>query len=107
MKTYIFNHSKLNVNWRSKIFILFFTIVSFVSCTDLSESTYTFINPGTYYNTEEELQSALNSVYADFRKFTAGYKILSASMIAEFARYLSLASHKFFPIRLCHSSYMK
>ena len=39
MKTYIFNHSKLNVNWRSKIFILFFTIVSFVSCTDLSEST--------------------------------------------------------------------
>lgn len=76
MKTYIFNHSKLNVNWRSKIFILFFTIVSFVSCTDLSESTYTFINPGTYYNTEEELQSALNSVYADFRKFTAGYKTL-------------------------------
>lgn len=76
MKTYIFNHSKLNVNWRGKTFILFFAIVSFVSCTDLSESTYTFINPGTYYNTEEELQSALNSVYADFRKFTAGYKTL-------------------------------
>lgn len=49
MKTYIFNHSKLNVNWRGKTFILFFAIVSFVSCTDLSESTYTFINPGTYY----------------------------------------------------------
>ena len=62
MKTYIFNHSKLNVNWRSKIFILFFTIVSFVSCTDLSESTYTFINPGTYYNTEEEVSAAVEAV---------------------------------------------
>ena len=68
MKTYIFNHSKLNVNWRSKIFILFFTIVSFVSCTDLSESTYTFINPGTYYNTEEEVMAAADAVKEIARK---------------------------------------
>ena len=36
-----------------------------------------------------------------------GVCILSASRIAELARYLSFASHKVFPIRLCVSSYIK
>lgn len=76
MKTYKYNRCKLSFSLGSRILIVLFTIISFIGCTDLSESTYTFINPDNYYNTEEELESALNSVYADFRTFAAGYKTL-------------------------------
>ena len=37
------------------------------SCTDLDEKPYTFIDPGSYYQNEEQLYSALNTVYNSFR----------------------------------------
>lgn len=37
------------------------------SCTDLDEKPYTFIDPGSYYQNESELNSALNTVYNSFR----------------------------------------
>lgn len=35
-------------------------------CTDLSESTYTFIDPYSYYQTEAQMETVMNAVYADF-----------------------------------------
>lgn len=37
------------------------------SCTDLEEHPYTFIDPASYYQTEEEMFSALNTVYNSYR----------------------------------------
>lgn len=45
-------------------------------CTDLSETTYTFINPNDYYKTEEQLDAALTGVYASFRDFSSDWKLI-------------------------------
>ena len=37
------------------------------SCTDLEEHPYTFVDPSTYYQNEEQLFSALNTVYNSYR----------------------------------------
>ncbi len=44
---------------------LFFAIVApfFTQCTDLTEEPYTFLAPGTFYKTAEELNMAVVSVY--------------------------------------------
>lgn len=61
---------------RSDIVTLLITVVLLSSCTGLTESPYTFVSPGNYYKSEAELESALNSVYADFRDYASGYKTL-------------------------------
>lgn len=40
------------------------------SCTDLEEHPYTFIDPASYYQTEDELNSGLNSVYNAYRSLS-------------------------------------
>ncbi|MBQ7441218.1 MAG: hypothetical protein IJV52_06865 [Prevotella sp.] len=40
------------------------------SCTDLEEHPYTFIDPATYYQNEDQLNSALNSVYNSYRSLS-------------------------------------
>lgn len=42
-------------------------IGGFSSCGNLDEKPYTFIDPGTYYNNEGEINAALNTVYNRFR----------------------------------------
>ncbi len=42
-------------------------IGGFSSCGNLDESPYTFIDPGSYYKTEGEVNAALNTVYNRFR----------------------------------------
>jgi hypothetical protein len=37
------------------------------SCTDLTEKPYTFVDPSSYYQNEDQLNSALNTVYNSFR----------------------------------------
>ena len=37
------------------------------SCTDLEETPYTFVDPSTYYQNEDQLFSALNTVYNSYR----------------------------------------
>ena len=37
------------------------------SCTDLEEKPYTFVDPSSYYQNEDQLNSALNTVYNSFR----------------------------------------
>lgn len=65
--------------WKqSGIMALLFTCVAFSACVELTESPYTFVDPGNYYKSEAELESALNSVYADFRDFASNYKTLMA-----------------------------
>ena len=61
---------------RSDIVTLLITVVLLSSCTGLTESPYTFVSPGNYYKSEAELESALNSVYADFRDYASDYKTL-------------------------------
>lgn len=79
MRTLKYNLSNSrNCFGQLKIVALLFTFLSFWGCTDLSESTYTFINPEDYYKTEADLENGLNSVYADFRTFTTNYKTLVA-----------------------------
>jgi len=39
----------------------------FSGCTDLTEKPYTFVDPASYYQNEEQLNSALNTVYNSFR----------------------------------------
>lgn len=43
------------------------------SCTNLDEDTYTFMDPSQYYKTEDELQSALTTVYSSFRRMAGDY----------------------------------
>lgn len=79
MRTLKYNLSNSrNCFGQLRIVALLFTFLSFWGCTDLSESTYTFINPEDYYKTEADLENGLNSVYADFRTFTTNYKTLVA-----------------------------
>lgn len=58
------------------IYLLLTAIALLSSCTGLTESPYTFVSPGNYYKSEAELESALNSVYADFRDYASNYKTL-------------------------------
>ena len=44
-----------------------FGIAVLGSCTDLTEKPYTFVDPSTYYQNEEQLNSALTTVYNSFR----------------------------------------
>ena len=41
------------------------------SCTDLSENVYTFIDPSSYYQNEDQLNSALNTVYNSYRSLSS------------------------------------
>ncbi|MDO5446455.1 MAG: RagB/SusD family nutrient uptake outer membrane protein [Prevotellaceae bacterium] len=48
--------------------VLFATAMGgFTSCGNLDENPYTFIDPSSYYKTEAEVNSALNTVYNRFR----------------------------------------
>ena len=47
-----------------------FGAVLLSSCTDLEEHPYTFLDPNSYYNNEDQLNSALNSVYTSYRKLS-------------------------------------
>ena len=41
--------------------------VVYTGCTDLDENPYTFIDPDKFYNTENEVNAALNNAYHAFR----------------------------------------
>lgn len=41
--------------------------ISLSSCSDLDEHTYTFIDPASFYNTEDEINATLTGVYNRFR----------------------------------------
>ena len=41
--------------------------VSLTSCSDLEETAYTFIDPNSFYNSEDEISATLNGVYNRFR----------------------------------------
>ena len=47
-----------------KTTVLAIFVSMFAGCTDLTETPYTFIDPGSYYKTEEQLNTALTGVYA-------------------------------------------
>lgn len=87
MKSIIYcirNTKKMYV--KSKLLALLILLISFSNCSDLTETPYTFINPGNYYNNKEELESALTSVYSDFRSFAANYKtIMTLELVTEHA----------------------
>ncbi len=53
--------------------------LSLTSCNDLTETTYTFIDPNSFYKTEDEIDQALNGVYNRFRKI---YRCNSQLIIA-------------------------
>ncbi|MFV0290127.1 MAG: RagB/SusD family nutrient uptake outer membrane protein [Mangrovibacterium sp.] len=66
-----------------------YTLVSlgmFISCADLKEDTYTFISPEGYYNTQEDLEKALISVYDGYQEaFVIYYKyIQQLEVLTEF-----------------------
>lgn len=42
--------------------------VTLPSCTNLMEDTYTFIDPYSYYKSEDQMETVMNAVYADFAK---------------------------------------
>ncbi|MFV0505808.1 MAG: RagB/SusD family nutrient uptake outer membrane protein [Bacteroidales bacterium] len=70
-----------------KLIYIFLTgCVSLFSCTDLSEETYTFISPENYYNTQEDLEKALISVYDGYQStFVIYYKyIQQLEVLTEF-----------------------
>lgn len=75
---------------RTVVATLLVIVALFSSCTGLTESPYTFVDPGNYYKSEEELESALNSVYADFRNFASNYKTL---MILELVTEHAMPAH--------------
>ncbi len=52
------------------------TGVTFVSCSDLDENPYTFIDPNSYYKTEDEVQTALIGTYNRFRRLYSGNNAL-------------------------------
>ncbi|MBB4045787.1 hypothetical protein GGR06_003609 [Bacteroides reticulotermitis] len=45
----------------------------FNSCTDLTETPYTFIDPGSFYKNEEQLNAGLTNVYKNFRSMMSDY----------------------------------
>lgn len=58
------------------LLILVMTLPIFNSCTNLDESPYTFIDPGNFYKTEEQLNAALVGVYAQFRSFSSNWELI-------------------------------
>ena len=87
----IYLRKKMLVACRRTVVATLLVIVAlFSSCTGLTESPYTFVDPGNYYKSEEELESALNSVYADFRNFASNYKTL---MILELVTEHAMPAH--------------
>ena len=90
MKSIYLRKKTLLVGRWSVIAALFVIVTLFSGCTGLTESPYTFVDPGNYYKSEEELESALNSVYADFRKFASNYKTL---MILELVTEHAMPAH--------------
>ena len=73
----IYLRKKMLVACRRPVVATLLVIVAlFSSCTGLTESPYTFVDPGNYYKSEEELESALNSVYADFRNMPCRLMLL-------------------------------
>ncbi len=46
--------------------------LTMTSCTNLDENPYTFIDPGTYYTTEAEVETALVATYNRFRRIYSG-----------------------------------
>lgn len=51
------------------------------SCSDLDEKPYTFIDPNSYYQTEEEVQTALTATYNRFRRIYSGNNALYLAQI--------------------------
>lgn len=43
------------------------TAIVYTGCTDLDENPYTFIDPDKFYNTEAEINAALNNTYRAYR----------------------------------------
>lgn len=64
--------------------ILIIGIFSFC-CTDLDEDTYTFISPESFYNTAEDLEMALTSVYD-------GYQVAFGSKNYKYLMYLEVVT---------------
>jgi len=58
------------------ILLLAMMMPIFNSCTDLDEKPFTFIDPGSYYKTEEQLNSALIGVYGQFRSFACNWELI-------------------------------
>ena len=52
------------------------TGLTFESCSDLDENPYTFIDPNSYYKTEDEVQTALIGTYNRFRRLYSGNNAL-------------------------------
>ena len=59
-----------------KTTVLAIFVSMFAGCTDLTETPYTFIDPGSYYKTEEQLNTALTGVYAGFRSFASNWALI-------------------------------
>lgn len=59
-----------------KTTVLAILVSMFAGCTDLTETPYTFIDPGSYYKTEEQLNTALTGVYAGFRSFASNWALI-------------------------------
>ena len=55
--------------------------LAFTGCSDLEERPLTFLNPGNFYNTEGEVDAALNGVYNRFRNmYTANSQMYLANI---------------------------
>ncbi len=69
MKTTLFKH----IGFPTLLAAMAFSSLTITSCTDLEETPYTFMDPSLYYQTEEQLQSALTTVYSSFRRMAGDY----------------------------------
>ena len=57
----------MNINQIVKnVFASLLLTVTLSGCMDLTEDTYTFIDPYSYYQTEDQMETVMNAVYADF-----------------------------------------
>lgn len=65
---------------KTKIFktALLLTVIVLSACSDLSERTYTFIDPSNYYKDEEQMETTLNGAYADFASIFGNWDPLYA-----------------------------
>jgi hypothetical protein len=55
--------------------------VSLTSCSDLDEEVYTFVDPASFYNTEDEIDATLVGVYNRFRNmYTANNQLYLAQI---------------------------
>lgn len=58
------------------IILLVVMLPIFNSCTNLDEKPFTFIDPGSFYKTEEQLNSAMIGVYGEFRAFACNWELI-------------------------------